>query len=127
MSTIYDGTSNTFLCGEKYVNPDAYTGTSDWGSNFADNQGWSQGFDYDTNRWTTSQAKNSDPADVIHQPLQDTPGYFHGYAFGSAHATSFGMAFCDGSVQWINYSIDGVVYHHLGNRNDGFIIDANSY
>ena len=124
MNTITDGTSNTFLLGEKYLYPDYYPGSADWGSDFADNQGWAEGFDYDTNRWTTNQPTSTAAQDTVHNPLQDTPGVFHEYAFGSAHSSGFGMAFCDGSVQVISYSIDGVTYHHLGNRNDRCTIDA---
>jgi prepilin-type N-terminal cleavage/methylation domain-containing protein/prepilin-type processing-associated H-X9-DG protein len=126
MSTILDGTSNTFLCGEKYMYPDNYAGGT-YSSNDADDQGWAVGFDYDVNRWTTSQAKPTDQADIMHNPMQDTPGYPGVWRFGSAHANSFHMAFCDGSVQAINYTIDGVIYHHLGNRNDGYTIDAKTW
>ena len=34
------------------------------------------------------------------------------------------MAFCDGSVQSISYSIDLTVYSHLGDRKDGQSIDG---
>ncbi len=37
------------------------------------------------------------------------------------------MAFCDGSVHTMNYSIDLTVHDHLGNRADGSTIDAKSF
>ena len=60
-------------------------------------------------------------------PYQDTPGAGNIYAFGSAHANGFQMAFCDGSVQMMNYSISPTVHAYLGNRKDGHRIDAKSF
>ena len=36
------------------------------------------------------------------------------------------MSMCDGSVQLINYTINGRVYGYLANRNDGHTIDWKS-
>ena len=37
------------------------------------------------------------------------------------------MAFCDGSVQMMNYSIDPVIHGYLANRDDGQAIDGKKY
>jgi prepilin-type N-terminal cleavage/methylation domain-containing protein/prepilin-type processing-associated H-X9-DG protein len=44
--------------------------------------------------------------------------------FGSPHVNGFHMAFCDGSVQIMSYSMDARIHRCLGNRKDGSTIDA---
>jgi prepilin-type N-terminal cleavage/methylation domain-containing protein len=115
IADITDGTSKTYMLGEKYLTPDCYFN----GGDGADNESMYNGFDNDTHRTTYP--------DAYHAPMQDTPGSANGLAFGSAHATSFAMAFCDGSVQWINYSINTEVHRCLGNRSDGKALDAKAF
>ena len=115
IAEILDGTTDTFLVGEKSLNPDHYSD----GLTGDDDQGWDTAFDCDNVRWTND--------DVNFRPTQDTPGFGGNYSFGSAHAESFNVAFCDGSVQSIHYSIDLTVYSHLGDRKDGQSIDGKKF
>lgn len=58
---------------------------------------------------------------------RDYPGYSATYeqsAFASAHIGAYNMAFCDGSVRLIGYTINGTVHARLANRKDGHVIDA---
>jgi prepilin-type N-terminal cleavage/methylation domain-containing protein len=101
---ITDGTSKTYMVGEKYMNPDAYDsdGTIDGG----DNHSCYQGFDWDVNRWATD--------DWV--PTQDTPGLDAYQSFGSAHSGVWNVVMCDGSVQAVGYDIDVQVHKDMANR-----------
>ena len=117
---ITDGTSNTYMVGEKNLNPDYYS----TGGSLGDNQAWDVGWTADNVR-IVGIIKNPPPPDC--QPVQDTPGYDSAINFGSAHASGFGMAFCDGSVAFLSYSIDPEVHRRLGNREDSLPIDASKF
>jgi len=112
LSDVTDGASNTYLAGEKYLSPDYYTD----GEDGADNECAFVGQDDDICRYGYSA------------PFQDIPGYatYDGSQFGSPHLVGFQMAFCDGSVHVINYSINPETHRRLSNRKDGLIVDGKS-
>jgi prepilin-type processing-associated H-X9-DG protein len=98
---ITRGTSNTYLVGEKYMNPNFYLTGQDPG----DNEAIYVGMDNDINRCTASA------------PLQDTNNLTDTLRFGSSHSGGFYMLMCDGSVQFIEYSINLSVYQLAGKRD----------
>ncbi len=102
---IHDGTSKTYLLGERYLHFSNY----DSGSPGDDDQSWDSGYDWDVNRWTNV-------APLFDQNNFSTSASQH---FGSAHLATFNMAFCDGNVRPIPYDIDPNVHLSLGARNDG--------
>ena len=112
---ITDGTASTYLIGEKYLNPDSYTKLGNW----TDNRGMYQGEDADTGGWSV----NGTEFERL-RPTQDRPGLNRDYTFGSPHAGSLQMVFCDGSVRPVPYDIDPQVHARLGNRKDGQVIDG---
>ncbi|HLW65628.1 MAG TPA: DUF1559 domain-containing protein [Gemmataceae bacterium] len=100
---ITDGTSNTFLLGDKRLNR-SFLGQyqSD------DNEGYSDGWDHDVERFTNEL------------PLPDFIGTGDGaQRFGASHGPVFQMAMCDGSVHRFNYSIDLKTFNALGTKQGG--------
>ncbi len=121
MSDITDGASSTYLIGEKYIDPDYYATAQDKG----DSGDVFQGDNEDNVRWgNLDYTPPSPPYPMPPQP--DTPGLgiWNEGPFGSAHADGFAMAFCDGSVQFVSFSIDQRTNQYLCCRNDGVAIDA---
>ena len=108
---IRDGLSNTYLVGERYLNPDHYH----TGRPADDDQNLYIGHDRDVLRGTWTR------------PLQDRPGVSRQLSFGSVHAGSLNMAMCDGSVRTISYSIDPDVHRVLGARDSGEVIDTGAF
>jgi prepilin-type N-terminal cleavage/methylation domain-containing protein len=104
---ISDGLSKTYLIGEKFVNADCYFNGYDGG----DNQPMFAGYDWDYNRWG-----GPEPTDPNYQPRRDQHGV-QLIIFGSAHAATFNMSLCDGSVKSIGYDIDPVIHSRMSTRN----------
>lgn len=102
---IEDGLSTTYLVGEKYVMTTSYHNSTDPGYD----QSWNSGVDLDMSRWTISP------------PLCDSAVQFE-RRFGSAHTDGLNMAYCDGSVRLVSYSIDTSTHRALGNRRDASAI-----
>jgi prepilin-type N-terminal cleavage/methylation domain-containing protein len=111
VAELTDGASKTLLVGEKYQDPDNY----ETGYDHYDNQCVFSGHNSDTNGYTGT-------GDGVHTtafaPRQDTPGARLAHYFGSAHQEGLQVAYCDGSVHFIDYSVDGRVWYATGGRND---------
>ena len=115
---IADGTSNTYLIGEKYICPDYYENGDDYG----DDSSLYEGLDVDTVRWGTAGFSASGISGLA--PMQDRPGVMNYEIFGSSHPNAWNVALCDGSVRSINYDIDLMTHQSLCNRKDGMVIDS---
>lgn len=106
LAEITDGTSNTFMVGEKYLNPQDYS----TGNDGADNECAMAGFDNDNFRVT------------FYPPLRDRLGTVAMEHFGSAHPGAVNMAICDGSVRSVSYTIDSTTFKSLGSRSGGEVV-----
>ena len=113
LAEISNGTSNTFLVGEKYLEQDYYFDGKDPG----DNENMYVGFENDINRET---GYTSGGRWVPRPPYEDKTGAGDTLSFGSAHPSGVNMLYCDGSVHHVAYSVDGTIFGHYGNRNNPF-------
>jgi prepilin-type processing-associated H-X9-DG protein len=130
---VTDGTSNTYMVGEKPMDPQFYTvgrpdnaAVRDWG----DDGCAYQGLDDDLVRWSgfTTATGGANNATIAawnpEPPWRDTVGArdLLRSAFGSAHAGGFNMCLADGSVRSISFSIDPETHRRLGGRDDGQVV-----
>jgi prepilin-type processing-associated H-X9-DG protein len=122
VADIADGTTNTLLVGEKYLDPDHYTDGQD--PRCSDCESMYSGYNDDQFRVTGHVDATGN---LPYPPMQDTPGYPEILRFGSAHSNGCNFVFCDGSVQRLSYSIDPAVFGYMGNRNDKQIVDGSKF
>jgi len=113
---ITDGTTNTYLLGEKYIDPTAMANGTDDG----DDQCLYSGHDRDVIRVGFSPPyPDTRGLDIysLYPTSSDTDP--KPIAFGSAHPGACGMAMVDGSVRTTDYGIAAAVHQGLASRNDG--------
>jgi prepilin-type N-terminal cleavage/methylation domain-containing protein len=111
LKDISDGTTTTYMVGEKYLMPEHY----DTGESPGDDQSAWVADDLDLHRTTSFP------------PAQDQLGVETWEAFGSAHSGVLQMAMCDASVQAISYDIDPEMHLRLGDRNGGEMIPESGF
>jgi prepilin-type N-terminal cleavage/methylation domain-containing protein len=99
---VVDGTSSTYLIGEKYLNPENYETGADGG----DNETWCTGFNNDNFRSS------------FDLPAPDQAGVAYPTRFGSAHSAGWFVSWCDGHVSMETFEIDKQVHRGNANRSD---------
>ena len=126
---ITDGTSNTYMVGEKFLYVDEY----------------STGLDQSDNEWAWVGFDNDMYVAAYHAPRHDanrvnaTSDRADYNRWGGAHVSTFNMVFCDGSVHSISYTIDSAdpdgpsgrttpgVHQYLANRHDGNTVTGTGF
>jgi prepilin-type N-terminal cleavage/methylation domain-containing protein len=107
-ASVFDGLSNVYLLGEKYVAANKYDAEGS-DADVGDDGPMIAGYSNNTIR------------SGFERPTHDTAGESHPTAFGSAHGIVWNAAFGDGSVRSLSYSIDAALHQRLSSRADGAI------
>lgn len=129
ISQISDGTSSTYLIGEKYVTARDFEGELVQNSALekGDNLPMYVGHDWDTLRWGARRPNDLNsvflpqPDGTWSRESQTGEGYVS--HFGSSHPAGLNMLFCDGSVQLVTYDIDPALQMNRSDRADGRVDD----
>ena len=120
VSDIIDGTSNTVLIGEKFINKSQVDTNLDSSHTCDEDQGWVDGWDNDAVSSALGYQVQS-MGILVPQRSNMSEIDVCGGLFGSFHAAAI-VVFCDGSVHTISFSIDPNNWLHLLQINDGLIL-----
>jgi prepilin-type N-terminal cleavage/methylation domain-containing protein len=127
LQTIADGTSNTFMIGEKYVRPDMRWGKNEDRSIY--NGQFARVFRRAAGAPTVVTSPPAAPFPIVTDladswasasPIRET---FQ--RFGSWHSGVCLFVFCDGSVRMVSNSVDDVTLGRLAERSDGQPVSPN--
>lgn len=122
MANITDGTSQTFMCGETQTatvcEPSRHSSATVFGAIWlrADHRPFGSNYVWFSVLRETSSGPNS----------RLNSRHFYGLAqgFSSAHVAGAHFLLVDGSVRFVNESIDAQTYHSAGGMADGRVISA---
>jgi hypothetical protein len=120
-SQITDGTTYTYLLGEKNLDPNHYEDCRIGN----DDQSMYNGHDRDNLRSTLVWRRNlENVGQPIWPPRPDTPGVEYRWSFGGPHSGGWVALFCDSSVRFLSYDMELKNHQRFGNRVDGETIDT---
>jgi prepilin-type N-terminal cleavage/methylation domain-containing protein len=122
MRHITDGTSHTYLLGEKNLDPNHYFDCEV----FNDDQSMYNGYDQDTIRgadnWTPGFGTPDAPPN--RPPVPDTPGAYNAWSFGGPHPGGWMALFCDNSVRHLSFDMSSEMHQNFATRNDGRVTNG---
>ena len=121
LGQIEDGTSKTYMVGEKYLNPDHYATGGD------PSDDWSMYSGHQDDNHRVSGRPQADgtctAANSCWLPVADRPGFTNRTSYGSAHTAVWNVVMCDGSVSSNSYDIDAVAHTLASHRRDGGVVN----
>jgi prepilin-type N-terminal cleavage/methylation domain-containing protein/prepilin-type processing-associated H-X9-DG protein len=124
MADITDGTSNTIMIAEKFVDPTRYEPVpaneepnTIWGPLGFTDIGYFQGWS-----WGTLRCSEAGP---IRDQVYGNIAYWQ--MFGSAHPAGINALFADGSVKSISYTIPNPIFQLLCRKDDGLVVDLSGF
>ena len=119
---ITDGTSKTYLLGEKNLDPNRYED----GTASNDDQSMYNAQDRDNMRSTFCVPLDPSHTAPFWPARPDTPGVEYTWSFGGPHSSGWMALFCDGSVHFMSYDMTDINHQRLGDRRDGETIDLSN-
>jgi len=123
---ITDGTSNTVLMAEKFVDPTRYrppqTSLDPPEAGASPNSGFTDSGYFLGWAWGTLRCTQSGP--IRDQRFQTTAWW---QMFGSAHPNGINAVFADGSTKSIAYSIPNPIFQLVCRKDDGLNIDLTGF
>jgi prepilin-type N-terminal cleavage/methylation domain-containing protein len=118
LRSITDGTSKTYLMGEKYIDHGSYSN----GESVGDSESLYAGYCTDLHRFAGAVENVRHSLIPLAAPLSDHDKQASGISatsrFGSAHPAGFSMVYCDGSVDFLSFEIDPEVHLRSGHTRD---------
>jgi prepilin-type N-terminal cleavage/methylation domain-containing protein/prepilin-type processing-associated H-X9-DG protein len=116
VADITDGTSNTIAAAEKNLPP------SQRGRDGGDNERWNNaGWDEDNIRYHFPPKSDTDPNILVPGITPNIPAsatVWRRY-FGSAHTSGLNAVFADGSVRFVKFSVDPLLFMYACVADDG--------
>jgi hypothetical protein len=121
ISQITDGTSHTYVLGEKNLDANHY----DDGVPGNDDQSMYNGYDRDNMRAAIAWYPGFENRSALVAPaVPDTPGTDYAqWNFGGPHPGGWVALFCDNSVRYLTYDMRPEVHQSFGSRKDGNVIN----
>jgi prepilin-type N-terminal cleavage/methylation domain-containing protein/prepilin-type processing-associated H-X9-DG protein len=117
MRHVVDGTSKTYMVGEKWL----YTENYESGLDPGDSEPAFTGCNTDTLRVTNINYPLVPDTSLGKHRLYPNEDVAH-RTFGSPHSGGFNMAMCDGSVDFVSSDVEAAVHAYRGARNDGDVL-----